>query len=107
MDDYFSSDLPSSPTTNTDNHAHPLSSSFGKFTVPTLTLWSEADQFAWKGLDTPSERMKRWAKACPVEAPLSWKSIQGADHEVTEIPAQEVMIEEVIGWLRSIDLIET
>lgn len=103
-DDYFSSDLPSTPSDNDkDTHAHPLSDSFGNFTVPTLALWSENDQFAFKGVDTPEERMQKWAEAAGEE--LRWAVMKGADHEVTNEDAQDRMIDEVLGFLKRMKLI--
>lgn len=106
-DDYFSSNIPiynPSPDSSEPQHAHPLSESFGRFSAPALALWSENDEFAWKGAPPVQERFDRWTAAMPEGVSLRCAVIPGADHEVHQEEAQGVLMEEVKRFIADLGL---
>lgn len=100
-DDYFSSDLPVDQDEN-GPHAHPLSTSFGKFSAPTLALWSENDEFAWKGAPPVQERLDLWTRTVPKDKPIRCFVVPGADHEVHQEEAQKIVMREVVSFIQQV-----
>ncbi|KAL1409298.1 hypothetical protein Q8F55_003277 [Vanrija albida] len=92
-DDYFSSDLPDAP--DGSEHAHPLSTSFGKMSAPALALWCEKDHCAV--LPDQKPLLRRWEAASGGK--LEWRILLGASHMVDQEDAQQAMSTHIVTWL--------
>jgi hypothetical protein len=99
-DDYFSSDLPSTPEDMDPSlqhaHAHPLSTSFGKLAAPALALFSGEDEY---GL--PKDKQEgveaKWKEAG--KGLLEIATVPGANHSVSGEEERGVLCDIVIKWL--------
>jgi len=92
-DDYFSSDLPTTP----DGIArHPLTESFGKLSAPALALFSEKDEFAH--IANPQELLDKWTSVA--NGKLTTTIIKGANHAVEDPAHHPALTGEVVAWLQ-------
>ncbi|WVW81194.1 hypothetical protein I302_103185 [Kwoniella bestiolae CBS 10118] len=92
-DDYFSDDIPSTPT---EPFTHSLSSSFGKLSAPALILYSDAD-IQYQVGNVPV-KLKRWEEAS--NGKLEWKVLENASHDVEQPEAQQILCGHVLEWLK-------
>lgn len=91
-DDYFSDNI---PTQSDGNHPHPLESSFGKLSAPTLALFSSGDAPHQRG-DIKS-KLAKWEQVAGGKLETSY--VEGASHDVVESDAQKRMCATIVDWL--------
>jgi len=78
--------------------AHPLSSSFGRLSIPCLALMSEDDEYS--RVPDPQMLFGKWGEAA--QGHLTIRVIREANHAVTSDEARRQLCHEVTEYVKSI-----
>lgn len=98
-DDFFSADIPSSPSPTSAPH-RPLSQTFGALPTrtPVLALFSGADECVPNAATVQPELDARWAAAAS-EGVYRGVVLDGANHNVKAAGPQQALVKEVLAFI--------